>query len=65
MKMNKDERVNLIMEFESGDISDENFKKLFSNLIKIGLCWNLQGFYGRTAQNLIDNKIIDEKGKIL
>ena len=63
--MNNNKRVELIMEFEGGEITEENALKLFSHLIKTGLCWKLQGFYGRTAQNLIDNKVIDKNGKIL
>ena len=63
--MNIDERVNLIIDFENGEISENDFKKLFSHLIKTGLCWNLQGFYGRTAKQLIENKIIDKNGVIL
>lgn len=63
--MNNDERVDLIMEFEGGEITLENALKLFSELIKTGMVWKLQGVYGRTAQNLIDNKVIDKKGKIL
>jgi len=65
MKMlSQDERVGLIMDFEGGEISQDNFLNLFSDLIKSGMCWNLQGFYGRTATNLIENNIIDKKGII-
>jgi hypothetical protein len=63
--MEQDEQLNLIIEFESGEISHENFLRLFSHLIEKGLCWKLQGFYGRTAQDLIDNKIISKEGEIL
>ncbi len=63
--MTSDERVDLIMEYEGGDITPENFFKLFSDLIKTGLCWSLQGFYGRTARELIDNGYISKEGEIL
>jgi len=59
------DKIDLIMEFESGEISEQNFLNLFSDLIKTGECWTLQGLYGRTAQNLIDNKVIDKNGVIL
>ena len=62
--LSQDERVGLIMDFEGGEISQDNFLNLFSDLIKSGMCWNLQGFYGRTATNLIENNIIDKKGII-
>ena len=62
--LSQDERVGLIMDFEGGEISQDNFLNLFRDLIKSGMCWNLQGFYGRTATNLIENNIIDKKGII-
>ena len=51
--MNNKERVGLIMDYEGGEISEGDALKLFSNLIKTGLVWSLQGHYGRTAQSLI------------
>lgn len=33
-------------------------------LIKTGTCWHLQGFFGRTAQSLIDDGIISRAGDI-
>ena len=45
-ELTQDERVTLIIEFEGGEISDDDFKRLFSHLIKTGLCWTLQGMYG-------------------
>jgi len=63
-ELTQDERVTLIIEFEGGEISDDDFKRLFSHLIKTGLCWTLQGMYGRTAQNLIEKGIISKDGEI-
>ena len=34
-------------------------------LIKTGDCWQLQGFYGRFASQLIENGIISSDGEIL
>ena len=62
--MKQTERVDLIIKFEEGETNKEETLKLFSHLIKTGLCWNLQGHYGRTAKNLIDNNIITDKGEI-
>jgi hypothetical protein len=61
----KSDQVDLIMAYEQGDLSDEETLGLFSDLIKSGLVWNLQGHYGRTAKALIDNGYITKEGKIL
>jgi len=66
MKVNSNNLVEYIMAFEG----DENFSKeklldLFSYLIKTGQAWSLQGFYGRTASDLIEAGYISETGKIL
>jgi hypothetical protein len=37
----------------------------WATLIRNGDCWQLQGFYGRTASRLIDNGIISTDGQIL
>lgn len=34
-------------------------------LIKTGLCWTLQGWYGRMATDLINNNIISSDGEII
>jgi len=59
------ELVDLIIDFEQGDLSEKKSIELFSQLIKSGQAWSLQGSYGRTAKMLIDNGIIDNKGNIL
>lgn len=33
-------------------------------LIKTGLCWNLQGWFGRNAEALIDGGIVSKAGKV-
>ena len=45
-------------------LSGEETLELFSELIKNGQAWTLQGCYGRTAQNLIDRGLISKKGII-
>lgn len=57
--------VGLIIEYESGQMSDKATIKLFSELIKTGDAWTLQGSYGRMAKALIDAGYIDKQGKIL
>jgi hypothetical protein len=57
--------VDYIIDFEQGDLSLEKTLELFSYLVKTGQAWTLQGFYGRTAQSLIDKGIIAKDGAIL
>lgn len=58
------DQLTAMMQYEEGTITYQDFIKLFSNLIKSGLCWQLQGFYGRTAKDLIDEGLITEQGRI-
>ena len=57
--------VDKIIAYECGELDNIETLKLFSEGIKNGLVWNLQGHYGRTARALIDNDIISENGEIL
>ena len=61
-KVNDENRVDYIMEYESGDISDIDMLHLFANLIETGMAWSLQGHYGRNAQAFIEQDWIDNKG---
>lgn len=54
-----------IIEFESGQLDDQGVLKLFSELVKSGLVWNLQGSYGRMGASLIDAGYLDREGNIL
>lgn len=38
--------------------------RAWAYLIKNGICWGLQGFFGRTANSLIEQGIISKKGRI-
>ena len=57
--------INLIIAYESGELTDEGILSLFSALIKNGMAWTLQGSYGRAAAQLINSGIIDRNGNIL
>ncbi len=51
-----------IIEYESGDMeSMGDIIELFQFLVDSGMAWTLQGQYGRTARELIDRGIIDDK----
>jgi hypothetical protein len=64
-KMDNDDKINLIIAYENDELSEEKTINLFSALIKSGECWGLQGHYGRMANALIENEIINKDGIIL
>ena len=43
-----------LMAFEDGQLDEDQTVELFQRLIDTGLAWQLQGFYGRTAVQLIN-----------
>jgi hypothetical protein len=50
-----------------GEGSDATFEEqilAWSYLIKTGLCWRLQGWFGRQAEHLIRMEMIDREGNI-
>jgi hypothetical protein len=49
-----------LMEFEDGMLTFEEVVDLFQRLVDTGLAWRLQGFYGRTAAELIRNGYVTE-----
>lgn len=54
----------MIIDYEQGELSLEGQIRLFAELIKSGLAWQLQGNYGRTAQSFIKSSIINRRGEI-
>lgn len=60
--MTPSERLDLMMAFEDGTINRGDMIKLFQNLVDTGLAWRLQGFYGRTAQAMIESGLLKRKG---
>lgn len=60
-KLDSNERFNLMMAWEGGEISDKDTVRLFQNLVDTGMAWSLQGMYGRQAQAMIDAGLIKRK----
>ena len=46
--------INDILRFEAGEMTDDEVAEFMQAGIDAGWVWQLQGFYGRTAQALID-----------
>ena len=46
--------VSQIMDYEAGEMSDDQVVEFFQGLINSGMCWHLQGSYQRTATQLIN-----------
>ena len=46
--------VSKIMAFEEGLMDQEELVEFFQGMIDSGVVWQLQGFYGRTAMDLIN-----------
>ena len=57
-------QIDLIIQYESGELDDQQVVFLFADLIRTGQAWILQGHYGRTAQRLIEAGWIDKKGNV-
>ena len=52
--------VGFVIDFESGNLSEEDVIEGFQHLINDGTVWQLQGSYGRTAAALIEAGLCEE-----
>ena len=55
-KFMEDKKVSVtkIVQYENGELNDEETVELFQELINTGLAWQLQGSYGRMAVQLLE-----------
>lgn len=60
--MLSNDRVTNIINYECGEMSDEDTVIFFQQLIDDGSAWTLQGHYGRMASALIDAGYCHRKG---
>jgi len=54
--------TNRIIDYEMGHLDDKGTIRLFSELLKTGMAWSLQGHYGRTASALIEDGWLERDG---
>ena len=56
--------IDRIIAYENGELSEIEMLYMFSELVKSGYAWSLQGHYGRTASNLIEVGLLSKNGDI-
>ena len=56
--MNQMDLMSSILDYEMGILEDTEVVELFQELVNTGLAWKLQGSYGRTARDLIEQGVI-------
>jgi len=52
------DRIDQMIAWENGDLDEADTVDLFQHLVNTGQAWQLQGCYGRFAENLLLNGLI-------
>lgn len=60
-KVNRSNMLGYIIDFENGSLEEDDVIELFQFLVDTGMAWQLQGFYGRTAEVLIEAGYVTKK----
>jgi hypothetical protein len=60
-KVNRSNMLDYIMDYEEGSLEENDVIELFQFLVDTGIAWQLQGFYGRTAETLIEAGYVTKK----
>jgi hypothetical protein len=58
MSKGYDGLVDQIIEFEEGQMTEDEVVEFFQQLVDTGLAWQLQGTYGRIAASMIDEGLV-------
>jgi hypothetical protein len=62
MAVDQTNMLDAIIAFEQGELDEDGVVELFQHLVDTGLAWQLQGFYGRTAADLIEAGLVTVPG---
>mgnify|MGYP003626521153 CR=1 FL=1 len=57
--------VSLLTDFEMGELDSHETLELFGGLISTGLINELQGYYQRTARDLVETGFLSNEGDVL
>ena len=57
--------VSLLTDFEMGELDSYDTLKLFGGLISTGTINSLQGYYQRTARDLVETGYLSNEGDVL
>ena len=56
--------VNLLLDYESGELDTLGFLELFAELVRTGQAWELHDFYESVANDLIERGYITPEGTV-